>query len=72
MDKKKENVIGSFYVGLGRTEKGRFTLWLQVLTSVSQSTVLKRLREDGWKPLERKAILAGIENDEWRDGLMQQ
>jgi hypothetical protein len=39
---------------------------------VSQSTVLKRLREDGWKPLERKAILAGIENDEWRDGLMQQ
>ncbi len=58
--------IGEFYSELGRNEKGRFLLWLMTLTTYSQSTVISRLKDDGWKPLERQAIEAGIVSGEWR------
>ena len=64
--KCEEKTITSFYDGLGRREKGRFLLWVMTLTSFSQSTVLSRIRDDGWRPLERRAIEAGIVSGEWR------
>jgi hypothetical protein len=67
MEKMEKKVkIGEYYQTLGRSEKGRFTTWLQMVTTYSQSTVMSRLKDDGWRPLERKAIEDGIRSGEWR------
>ena len=66
MISEEKKRIGEFYSELGRNEKGRFLLWLMTLTTYSQSTVISRLKDDGWKPLERQAIEAGIVSGEWR------
>ena len=67
LDKKNENPIGYFYNALTKKEKGRFLLWAQILTSFSQATVITRIRDNGWRPLERRAIERGIAMDEWKE-----
>lgn len=67
MEKMEKKVkIGEFYQTLGRSEKGRFTTWVQVMTRYSLSTVMSRLRNDDWRPVEQKAIEEGIRSGEWR------
>lgn len=67
LDKKKENPIRDFYTGLSKKEKGRFLLWTQILTSFSQATVISRIHDNKWRPLERRAIERGIITDEWKE-----
>lgn len=63
----KSNIsISLFYNSLERREKGRFLLFLQTLTTFSQSTVMARLRDDGWRPIEREAITKAINEGTWR------
>jgi len=64
---EKSNIsIPLFYQSLPRLEKGRFLLFLQTITTFSQSTVMARLRDDGWRPIEREAIEKAIREESWR------
>lgn len=67
MKEKKQNEINDFYHGLGRKEKRKFLLWLQIKTERSQGTVLARLKDDGWRQIERDVIMEGIANESWRN-----
>ena len=69
LKEKNKNPIGRFYIGLSRKEKGKFLLWVCLLTSFSQSTVISRLRDNGWRPLERRSIEEGIASEQWKEVL---
>lgn len=58
--------IKDFYISLNRGEKGKFVLWIQRTLEISQSTALLRIREDGWKGIERERVEAAIRDNEWR------
>lgn len=64
---KKQNEINDFYQRLGRSEKGRFLLWLQIKTELSQGTVLSRIKDNGWRQIERDIISQGISDGSWRN-----
>lgn len=66
-EEKKRNEINEFYQGLGRGERGRFLLWVQIKTEYSQGTVLARLKDDGWRQIERDIISKGISSGSWRE-----
>ena len=58
--------ITDFYQSLERLEKGKFLLYVQSITTYSQSTVMARLKDDGWRPLERSAITKAIQEQSWK------
>lgn len=63
---KKRSDIAVFYDGLGRAERGRFMLWVQTRTYLSQRTVQNRIADDAWSPLAREAIMKAIRDGSWR------
>jgi len=63
---KKRSDIAVFYNGLSRAERGRFMLWVQTRTYLSQRTVQNRIADDAWSPLAREAIMEAIRNGSWR------
>lgn len=67
MEEKKRNEINEFYQGLGRREKGKFLLWVQLRTEYSQGTVFARLKDDGWRKIDRELITKGIASGSWRE-----
>lgn len=66
-EKKNQNEIARFYQNLSRREKGKFLLWVQLKTERSQGTVIARIKDDGWRRIERDIITEGMENDTWRN-----
>lgn len=64
---KKSNVVADFYGGLGKSEKGLFVLWVQLKTGWGHSTVISRIGDDRWSPVERECIIHGMESGEWRN-----
>ena len=55
-----------FYENLDRGEKGKFLLWLQTTLEISQTTAITRINTDGWRNVERDAVMSGIENEQWK------
>ncbi len=58
--------IKKFYENLDRGEKGKFLLWLQATLEISQTTAITRINTDGWRNVERDAVMTGIENEQWK------
>lgn len=58
--------IKDFYISLNRGEKGKFILWIQRKLEISQSTALLRIKDDGWKGIERDVVLDAINSNEWK------
>ncbi len=59
-------LIKKFYENLDRGEKGKFLLWLQTTLEISQTTAITRINTDGWRNVERDAVMTGIENEQWK------
>lgn len=59
-------LIKKFYENLDRGEKGKFLLWLQTTLEISQTTAITRINTDGWRNVERDAVMSGIENEQWK------
>jgi hypothetical protein len=59
-------LIKKFYEGLDRGEKGKFLLWLQATLEISQTTAITRINSDGWRNVERDAVMTGIDNGTWK------
>jgi hypothetical protein len=63
---EKKMTVSEFYSRLTRKEKGRFTLWIMMVTGYSMSTVMLRFKHNDWSPLIRKGIEDAIETGAWQ------
>ena len=68
--KISDSDIRSFYAGLPRKDKGLFSAWVSLKFEWSSpSTVNTRIRNGGWRGIERAILSEAIETSSWRNGL---
>jgi len=65
MMQKNVDPIHDFYFSLTKGEKGRFLAWAMLQTDRGQTTVISRLKDGRWSPMERAGIERAIAEGSW-------